>query len=75
VGAEPRVDWLRNASDDIPKVVVELAREHEGWTPCDWRNRLLQLAGRCEGTNPERAAELRRAAELMTRSAEKTDGE
>ncbi len=42
-----------------------------GWTPTAWRNRLQQLAERCEGVNPERASDLRQAAELMTSEAAK----
>jgi hypothetical protein len=44
---------------------VELAVEREGWTPERWRERLLQLADRCDAMHADRAAELRRAAEVM----------
>lgn len=73
--ADSAAHWASEACDHLPASVVQLAVEREGWTPTDWRNRLLQLAERCEGTNPDRAAELRQAAELMTRAAENTEKE
>jgi len=42
-----------------------LAGERPGWTPEGWRDRLLYLAMRCENDRPERAQELRQAAEAM----------
>lgn len=61
----PTVDWHRGNDDHLPKVVTDLARPREGWTPVAWRGRLLQLAERCEALHPQRAAELRQAAEVM----------
>ena len=40
-----------------------------GWTATRWANRLRQLATACESTNPERAAELRRQAKRLEKSA------
>lgn len=59
------VHWYRRDSADIPKSIRQLTAPRAGWTPRDWRLRLLQLAERCEQVNPERADELRRAAALM----------
>ena len=50
----------------LPAEHVALIRQRDGWKASAWRNRLLQLADRCEGLDPERAAELRRAAVAMT---------
>ncbi len=68
------VAWYRGDADHLPRPVRELAGPRDGWTPAAWRERLLQLAERCEQTNAARAAELRRAAALMTRDTE-TDAE
>jgi hypothetical protein len=43
----------------------ELTEPRDGWTPANWYRHLLQLADRCQGTRPDRAAELRRAAAAM----------
>jgi hypothetical protein len=51
---------------ELPKGVLELVRPRDGWTPPAWRNRLLQMALRCGADHPERAAELRHAAIVMT---------
>ncbi|HQL55514.1 MAG TPA: hypothetical protein PLQ87_12465, partial [Phycisphaerae bacterium] len=59
------VAWYAGNGDSQPRAVLELARCRDGWTPRDWYNRLLQLAGRCADLNPVRAAELRSAAALM----------
>lgn len=48
-----------------PPVIAELSAPPEGWTPDAWRDRLVQLADQCEGTNPARASELRRAAAIL----------
>jgi hypothetical protein len=66
VAGQNGVAWYAGNGDSQPKAVLELARRRDGWTPKDWYNRLLQLAGRCADLNPERAAELRSAAALMT---------
>lgn len=58
--------WLMGDTQGLPPTVAELARRRDGWTPSAWRDRLLQLADRCAGLNPERAAELRMAAAMMT---------
>lgn len=50
----------------LPPCVLDLAAPKAGWTPPRWRDRLLQLAERCEAINPQRAAELRLAAIYMT---------
>jgi len=60
--------WYTSNGDQIARSTLELAQRRDGWTPSDWRNRLLQLAERCESANPERAAELRQAAALMSKS-------
>lgn len=39
------------------------------WTPVGWRDRLLQMANACEGTNPERAVELRDQAAALDAGA------
>lgn len=62
--------WYAGNGDQISRSALELAQRRDGWTPTDWRNRLLQLAERCEDLNPERAAELRQAAALMTKRTE-----
>lgn len=46
-------------------VIAELSAPPEGWTPDAWRDRLVQLADRCEGTNPARASDLRQAAAIL----------
>ena len=66
VAGQDGVAWYAGNGDSHPKAVLELARCRDGGTPRDWHNRLLQLAGRCADLNPERAAELRSAAGLMT---------
>ncbi len=70
----PRTDlgaaWYAGNGEQISRPVLELAQRRDGWTPTDWRNRLLQLAERCETLNPERAAELREAAALMSKPSE-----
>jgi len=57
--------WYELRGDGVSAPVVMLAREREGWYPDRWREHLLYLAGRCEEDHPQRAAELRHAAELM----------
>jgi hypothetical protein len=58
--------WLTSNAEDVPPTVAELAEYRDGWTPAAWRDRLLYLADRCADLNPERAAELRMAAAVMT---------
>jgi len=59
--------WVMpESSGGLPPAVADLARARDGWKPTAWRTRLLQLAGCCEALNPQRAAELRRAAIAMT---------
>ncbi len=69
------VHWYARNGDDVPPAVVELAQHREGWTPPAWRDRLVQLADRCESASPERAAELRLAAEIMARPQERSNGQ
>jgi hypothetical protein len=66
---------VSEACDHLPPSIIELAVERDGWTAESWRDQLLYLAGRCEDEHPDRAAELRQAAAMMTRAAEKADGE
>ena len=47
------------------RTIVELARERDGWTPRAWCDRLRQMANRCQSLHPERATELRAAAQLL----------
>jgi hypothetical protein len=58
--------WVSEACDHLPASVVQLAVERGGWTPESWRDHLLYLAGHCADDHPDRAAELRQAAALMT---------
>jgi hypothetical protein len=44
-----------SATPDLPPIP-------DGWTPIGWADRLDQVAGACESTNPEQAAEYRRQA-------------
>lgn len=55
-----------NDAETLPAGVADLARERDGWTPATWRGRLLYLADACAALHPERAAELRRAAIVLT---------
>ena len=50
----------------LPAGVADLAGKRDGWTPATWRGRLLYLADACAALNPDRAAELRRAAIALT---------
>ncbi len=59
--------WFTGNGDPISRSMLELVQPREGWTPRDWHNRLRQLAQLCEDLNPERAAELRQAAALMSK--------
>ena len=55
--------WLTGDHGDLlPQNVVRLAQKHGGWTPATWRDRLLQMADRCETTNPKRSSDLRLGA-------------
>ncbi|MCA9253890.1 MAG: hypothetical protein KDA54_22410, partial [Phycisphaerales bacterium] len=60
------VGWFNGNADDIPKEVIELASKRDGWTASSWRDRMLRLADTCASNNPERAAEFRQAAALMS---------
>ncbi len=60
--------WLSEERDHLPPEVVELAAQRDGWTPGGWRDRLLQLAERCQDLHPDRSDTLRQAAEVMIRS-------
>jgi len=64
-----------NPASDMEKMVATQAtrathetgsyrdsRVPDGWTPKGWANRLIQLAERCEVTNPDQAAEYRQRA-------------
>ncbi|MFO0836928.1 MAG: hypothetical protein U1D55_00255 [Phycisphaerae bacterium] len=62
--------WYTGNGDQIARSTLELAQQRTGWTPGVWRDRLLQLAERCESLHPERAVELRQAAALMSSPAE-----
>lgn len=56
-------------ADDVgtlPAGVADLARKRDGWIPATWRGRLLYLADACAALRPGRAAELRRAAIVLT---------
>ena len=68
--------WLTGDHGDLlPDNVVKLARERGGWTPATWRDRLLQMADRCETTNPRRSSELRLGAcALMPQRLEEYQG-
>ncbi len=58
--------WVTPAdADGLPAEIAELVEPRRGWSPAAWRARLLDLADRCEAVHPDRAAELRRAAEAM----------
>lgn len=50
----------------LPAGVTDLARKQDGWAPATWRERLLYLADACAALHPARAAELRRAAIVLT---------
>lgn len=63
--AEPR--WFVDAGRLASPQLCELAARREGWTPDAWHARLLQMADACAVGNPQRAAECRQAAALMTR--------
>jgi hypothetical protein len=57
---------VSEACDHLPPSIVELAVQRDGWTAESWRDHLLYLAGRCGTEHPDRTAELREAAALMT---------
>lgn len=50
----------------LPAAVADLARKRDGWTPATWQGWLLYLADACAASHPDRAAELRRAAIVLT---------
>jgi len=70
----PTVRWFPGSRNELPHSVIELAVHRDGWTAESWREHLLYLAGRCEEDHPDRAAELRQAAELMTPTTGHADG-
>lgn len=66
----PQVDaaaWpTADDAGTLPAEVADLARKRDGWTPATWRGRLRYLADACAALHPDRAAELRRAAIVLT---------
>lgn len=71
------VNWYEGGPRNGVSVdVARLAERLDGWHPESWRERLLYMAMCCEQMHPERARELRQAAELMmrpTRQANKSE--
>lgn len=47
------------------EAVANLAQVPDHWSPVAWVHRLRQLADRCESLKPERAADLREAADTI----------
>ena len=66
--SKPSIRWFTGNAAAVSQNVLELACERDGWTPASWRDRLLQQANACADNQPERAAELLHAAELMVQT-------
>lgn len=58
-------DWYRGPDAGIDPEVLNLARERPGWSPTGWHTHLLYIAASCATNNPQRSAELLKAAGLM----------
>jgi hypothetical protein len=67
-GDGPQTSFLTDTTG-LSANLAGLVRPRDGWTPKAWRDNLLRMAACCESLVPERAAELRQAAELMLKSS------